>query len=946
MSKAKKKRNHSLLSQILRIKTEKKNRKKKSAVRRSSSGYIPSQKKREQKRLTFAESQLKELQIKKANLITRDVNSSEIKDQVQTLLERISVQELESQKLKLEFVFIQNSQKNFSIGRNEKREPKFKKSTDEKDERYQMKETKIKKIVKLEKEIKKLKTKTQKAKYQDWFVIEKKKLKEQTVRTNSLLNDLALLKFDLIRRNKENDQIMLRMKNSKDGNEKRKLQNQGRETHWEESQNLDRRIKKLQFDLKNMSAIKTNFVRILRRSKDLEVKIKLETYQSRKLENQIGELKEYLDLQENELTLSDFDNSTFLFDSSDSDTQKKIPVSRFEIENTILSQNSKMKMTETKRRRRNIHQNVINSSVANNNNYKAIKIGKMKKRSSKSMGLIERKTRNKLNNSNAFLTINCQKNGSEKNNKKKKKKKKNSLLGSKPRISFQNSFFNLKNKYNNKKKRGQGKGKKKKKGKETNLNFNKDIKLSSLTKQNSPKDLRLYFQDDTIVELKKKKKSLLDSDSDEKEKLIDLNSLEMLLRIPTAVSYFTEFLSQQLNSENILFFQAVKNYKRNCHNKKQIKKTANSIAKKYIYPGSFFEINIISETRKKIIKCIENQNYTLDLFDNAQKAVYKHMDLNSWNSFLENSLYKNLMIHLNKSSNIINLKQKKCTLVKNQNKKLKSIYCLNEERIYQITSRNSLSVIETLTIQIFDLFNSYYQVSNGQINLKLISQSIPYRRFVQFTSELQNIKLVELATDKEKNCFFLNLFNCLAIHSFIENGIPKDKATVDKFMKNSIYKIQGLHFSLHDIYHGILRANHDQKHLNNYFKNDDPRKKYAISALDPRIHFGIINFYFPTHLRIYTKKNLYTLLNKVTLATLSPIVKIQSKFIFLPKIFGLFEKDFGGTNVLMDWISHNLKENINIQKNHVYSVKFSYKSISSPTFFFDIKSTLVRKFQI
>jgi len=57
------------------------------------------------------------------------------------------------------------------------------------------------------------------------------------------------------------------------------------------------------------------------------------------------------------------------------------------------------------------------------------------------------------------------------------------------------------------------------------------------------------------------------------------------------------------------------------------------------------------------------------------------------------------------------------------------------------------------------------------------------------------------------------------------------------------YQIGAHIYSLDDIEHGILRAN--RKHpaffiRNSQFGKDDPRGKYSVTKLDPRIHFALV----------------------------------------------------------------------------------------------------------
>ncbi|KAJ3449769.1 electron carrier/ protein disulfide oxidoreductase [Anaeramoeba flamelloides] len=308
------------------------------------------------------------------------------------------------------------------------------------------------------------------------------------------------------------------------------------------------------------------------------------------------------------------------------------------------------------------------------------------------------------------------------------------------------------------------------------------------------------------------------------------------------------------------------------------------------------------------------------MFDEAQSVVFDHMHLNSFDNFKGGELYRDLLRKLNQDSSVgLNYHQKRCFLgYRKRNRNY-----LNEQKLYLGCTKNANKLLEELMESLMNLFYAYYSISTKKINFKSISKSIAYQKFVEKTSQLKRIDLKGLKTQNERVCFFLNLYNTLALHSLIEHGIPRDKPSIDKFIKSSRYRINEYNFSLNDIFHGILRGNRDIKNpSNNYFKSGDNRSMFSVTKLDTRIHFAIINQYFPSFLQIYKPHNFNDLIGKTTKMVISPLINIQKRKILLPKLFAIYQLDFGGTENIINWLESNLKGLFLLDSKIDYSVKF------------------------
>ncbi|KAJ5078685.1 electron carrier/ protein disulfide oxidoreductase [Anaeramoeba ignava] len=374
------------------------------------------------------------------------------------------------------------------------------------------------------------------------------------------------------------------------------------------------------------------------------------------------------------------------------------------------------------------------------------------------------------------------------------------------------------------------------------------------------------------------------------ESSINFSTLQDVLQNSYAVEFFKEYLTQQYNQENLMFYLEVNEFKK--IKEENIENLAKNIYEKFVKNESLFEINIDSQTRNEISNKVEQNDFSLNMFDEAQKIIFILMDQNSYDGFKNSDLYEDLLKKLkylskNGSSSIKNAK-----LIFHSSKNI----VLNIGNKFEGKARDPNSLSELLIQILIDFCNYFFLVSNSKIEIDSLSNSIPFRRFVVLTSELQNVNLDEITSVSKRKAFFLNIYNCLYLHAIIVKGIPKDKSSKKKFQNENKYNIQGMEFSLNDILNGILRGNHDKKlKEKQYFKQNDKRIKYTIN-LDPFIHFGIRSFDDSgIPLRVFYKENSDKELKNMTKSYISEQIEIdeQKSQILIPHLFQEFSKDFG-----------------------------------------------------
>jgi hypothetical protein len=86
-----------------------------------------------------------------------------------------------------------------------------------------------------------------------------------------------------------------------------------------------------------------------------------------------------------------------------------------------------------------------------------------------------------------------------------------------------------------------------------------------------------------------------------------------------------------------------------------------------------------------------------------------------------------------------------------------------------------------------------------------------------------------------------NLYNALIIDAVIAYGARRSITEIPSVFDRAAYRIGGFRFSANDIEHGILRANAGHPLLPGaQFHRDDPRIKYVLDRIDPRIHFALV----------------------------------------------------------------------------------------------------------
>lgn len=137
----------------------------------------------------------------------------------------------------------------------------------------------------------------------------------------------------------------------------------------------------------------------------------------------------------------------------------------------------------------------------------------------------------------------------------------------------------------------------------------------------------------------------------------------------------------------------------------------------------------------------------------------------------------------------------------------------------------------------------------------------------------------------------------MSVHGLAVHDKPlRSVLELENFWKNTSYIISGHLFSLDDIEHGILRGNRPHPATGHVcFKSEDPRCKFSVREVDPRIHFALVcGAKSCPPIQVYSPANLERgLLAAARNFCEQEIDVTEEKMVTLSKIFQWYGSDFG-----------------------------------------------------
>jgi len=193
-------------------------------------------------------------------------------------------------------------------------------------------------------------------------------------------------------------------------------------------------------------------------------------------------------------------------------------------------------------------------------------------------------------------------------------------------------------------------------------------------------------------------------------------------------------------------------------------------------------------------------------------------------------------------------------------------------------------------------------------NSSSLVESAEYEEFRYDVCSLQAVRIGELDTADEQIVFWVNVFNTLALHVRILAGPPITSAVRPKFFNFFSYDIGGYTFTLNEIYHGILRANHAGPYAGKPpFDETDRRIMYSRIRVRPEIHFLLhLHAQSSPGMSLIVPDTLQEDTSAAIRAYISMYVKVDETrtHVTMPALFKTFASDFAPTTEgVMRWIS-------------------------------------------
>lgn len=139
------------------------------------------------------------------------------------------------------------------------------------------------------------------------------------------------------------------------------------------------------------------------------------------------------------------------------------------------------------------------------------------------------------------------------------------------------------------------------------------------------------------------------------------------------------------------------------------------------------------------------------------------------------------------------------------------------------------------------LREAFYDTARGRVDYDRLRGSEPYRRYRVLTNGLRSFDLRWLVGRREKLAFWVNLYNTIVVDAVVALGVKQSVKEVPEFFRRVGYRIGAHRLTPDDMEHGILRANARPPFRPlRPFGPRDPRRAFAVSPPDPRIHFALV----------------------------------------------------------------------------------------------------------
>lgn len=394
---------------------------------------------------------------------------------------------------------------------------------------------------------------------------------------------------------------------------------------------------------------------------------------------------------------------------------------------------------------------------------------------------------------------------------------------------------------------------------------------------------------------------------------------------------FYLFLKKLHSEENLQFYTEVIQYRRLPATHRLA--AAKNIHANFIAPGAPNEVNLDSALRKRIGEGLDEA--PLELFDDAQHWAYQLLSGDCYVKFLQTPRRPATAIGSTSGQSLGQCATKLCKFLvehmaaleeKAEARKLEEyIYSVNElSKLLSDLSEDynptkGLRVMNRVSIwsgkvprpawpvaadclkQIIALFRTFFV--GGTVTdetVRGMRSSPAFKEFSKSTSELQAVN-VEYLSHNQKLAFWINTFNTMALHAYIEIGQPSSLAEWVSFQQQACYEVSGHVYNMLQVEHSILRAQMaPAKWLKGTggaekFLDTDPQVKNALQKSEKLLCFTLCNGALQSPIiRVYHPGMSQKEIVQVTSQHLVSCVSLDSntKELSVPKVLYWYYKDF------------------------------------------------------
>eukprot|EP00117_Sycon_ciliatum_P027349 scpid73182/ scgid1863/ Regulator of G-protein signaling 12 len=120
-------------------------------------------------------------------------------------------------------------------------------------------------------------------------------------------------------------------------------------------------------------------------------------------------------------------------------------------------------------------------------------------------------------------------------------------------------------------------------------------------------------------------------------------SLKNLLTDPNGLPMFLKYCTQLLCEENLLFWQAVEDFRNAGYAEEEVQYVGKNIFNDFIHHTGKHQVNLNSKTSKAVKARVKEQDITLDMYDACQTEIFELMKTDSYRKFLQSDAYKDVL---------------------------------------------------------------------------------------------------------------------------------------------------------------------------------------------------------------------------------------------------------------------------------------------------------------